>query len=109
MKKEELEELASKALCALVGANGGSIESSLDDMRIDDEGERKAIKKWFGWEEEPRDDEELKEIFQDLASQYDECDDIEDALDSLVSEGELTDEEYDIIQDNWDDWLPQEN
>ena len=84
MKKEELNNLASKALCALVEANGGSIESALDDMRIGDEDERKAIKEWFGWEDE---------------EEYDDDDTYEDEIEFFPGdEGDLDAEDY--IEEN---------
>lgn len=60
MKKELLEVLLGKALTALIEQNGGSMEQALDDMKIVSKKDRKAIKKWFGWEEEdelPTEDE----------------------------------------------------
>ena len=56
MTKLDYEDLAAKALCALIEANGGSIESALDDMYIKSESERELIKQWFGWDWD--DDEE---------------------------------------------------
>lgn len=49
--------------------------------------------------------EKLKELFLDIAAQYEEAEEITDSLRSLNSEGELSDEGYDIIQNNWDEWL----
>lgn len=60
MNKLKFKELFSKALSALIESNGGSMEQALDDMKITSEEDRKAIKIWFGWEEEdelPTEDE----------------------------------------------------
>ena len=46
-----------------------------------------------------------KEVLQNLAEDYDDCDDMIDALRSLEAEEEITSEEYDYIIANWDDLL----
>lgn len=58
--KQDFEELFSKALATLIEQNGGSIETALDDMGIQDERDREPIKEWFGWDkDEDIDDEEI--------------------------------------------------
>lgn len=44
-------------------------------------------------------------IMFDLFDKYEECDDIRDALRSLNSEGEVSEEEYAFAMLNWDDLL----
>ena len=50
-------------------------------------------------------EQELKEILFDLFEQYEEADDIKDALRSLSSNGEITDEEYNKILSIYERWL----
>jgi len=52
MDKELLEELFAKALATLIEQNGGSMETALDDLGVQDERDRKPIKEWFGWDDE---------------------------------------------------------
>lgn len=51
---------------------------------------------------------ELKELFQDLAKQSSEYDELQGMLESMMNCGELTNEEYETIEENWDEWLPEE-
>ena len=51
MKKAQLEELFGNALSALVCAEGGSLETALDDMGVSDQNTRDQIAKWFGWDD----------------------------------------------------------
>ena len=53
--------------------------------------------------------QELKELFQDLAKQSSEYDELQEGLESMVECGELTDEDYKIIEENWNEWLPEED
>lgn len=46
--------------------------------------------------------ERLRKIMYPLFDEYEDCDDITEALRSLLSEGEITEEEYDQCQENWD-------
>ena len=46
--------------------------------------------------------ERLKEIMYPLFDEYEDCDEITEALRSLLSEGEITEEEYDQCQAHWD-------
>ena len=53
--------------------------------------------------------QELKKLFQDLAKQSREYDELQGMLESMVECSELTWDEYDIIEENWDEWLPEED
>jgi len=53
-------------------------------------------------------EQELKEIFQDLAKRCREYDDLQGMLESMVNCDELTWDDYDIIEEHWDEWLPEE-
>lgn len=50
MKKQQLEDLLVQALTTLLENNGGSMEETLDDLRVFDEDLRCEIKNWYGWE-----------------------------------------------------------
>lgn len=50
--KVNFEELFFRAFAEVIGSNGGSIETALDNIRITDEKTRQKIKNWFGWDEE---------------------------------------------------------
>ncbi len=52
-------------------------------------------------------EQELKEILFDLFNRYEEADDIKDALRSLSSDGEITDEEYNKILSIYERWLQE--
>lgn len=45
--------------------------------------------------------EHAKEVFKDLNEEYDDCEEILDALGSLLTCKEITDEEYEYITKNW--------
>ena len=47
----------------------------------------------------------LEKIMFPLFNEYEECDDIIDALDSLLECEEITEEEYDQCQQYWDELL----
>lgn len=47
----------------------------------------------------------LGKIMFPLFDKYEECDDIIDALDSLLECEEITEEEYDQCQEYWDELL----
>lgn len=49
--------------------------------------------------------ENLKRLLYDLFDNYDEYEDIRDCLRSLESNNKITEQEYDIILDNYDKWL----
>lgn len=49
--------------------------------------------------------EELKDIFKDISEQYETCEEIISSLRSLASCFEITKEEYNIIMENYEDWL----
>ena len=53
--------------------------------------------------------EYAKETFKDIASQYDDYDEIDNRLFSLVNCKELSQAEYDYIQSNWDNLLIEFN
>lgn len=50
---------------------------------------------------------DIKNIMFDLFDEYEECDDIEEALRNMNSFGEISDSEYDTALDNWDNWLAE--
>ena len=45
--------------------------------------------------------EHAKEVFKDLNEEFDDCEEILDALGSLLTCKEITDEEYNYITENW--------
>lgn len=47
----------------------------------------------------------IANIMFPLFDEYEECDEIEDALNSLLSEEEITEEEYDYCLEHWDEIL----
>lgn len=51
--------------------------------------------------------EKLKELLFDLFDNYEEYEGIRDSLRSLASDNEITEQEYDIILDNYDKWLAE--
>lgn len=51
--------------------------------------------------------EKLKELLFDLFDSYEGCEDIIDSLRSLESGNEITEQEYDIILDNYEKWLAE--
>ena len=51
--------------------------------------------------------EKLKSIFFDLCDKYEWVEDMVSALRSIWSCGEITEDEYHIIQSNWDNWLKE--
>lgn len=51
--------------------------------------------------------QKIKEILFDLFNTYEECDEILDALCSLHNEGAITQEEYDMCYDQYEDVLAQ--
>ena len=51
--------------------------------------------------------ERLRKIMYPLFDEYEDCDDITEALRSLLSEGEITEEEYDQCQEHWDELLEE--
>lgn len=51
--------------------------------------------------------ENLKEILFSLFSQYENVEDIIDALRSLNSCKEITDNDYDVIMENYEKWLQE--
>ena len=53
--------------------------------------------------------QKAEELFIEIAKQYEEHDDIKDRIRGLHSYGELTDEEYDYIIENWDSLLAEHN
>ena len=55
----DFEELAASALSALVESNGGSLDTALWEIGIEfDSEEGKAIREWFGWDDEDDYDED---------------------------------------------------
>ena len=53
--------------------------------------------------------QQAEELFVDIAEQYEECEDIIDALRSLESCGEITQAQYDYISMEWDNFLAKHN
>lgn len=51
--------------------------------------------------------EKIKEIMFDLFDTYEESEQILDALRSLASGGDITEEEYDYCTNNWEELLVQ--
>lgn len=49
----------------------------------------------------------LKELLFDLFDTYEECEDIINSLRNLESNNKITEQEYDIILDNYDKWLAE--
>ena len=53
--------------------------------------------------------DKLKKILFDELDCYEDYDDIIDSIRSYESNGDITEEEYDIILDNYDEWLEEWN
>ena len=51
--------------------------------------------------------EHAREIFLEIAEQYETCEEMIDAFRSLQSCGELTEEEYNYINKEWDNMLAE--
>ena len=51
--------------------------------------------------------EEIKELFQDLAEQSVDYYELESYVQGELSSGVITEEEYDYIVDQWDNWLKE--
>lgn len=49
----------------------------------------------------------IKEIMFNLFDEYEEYDDIKNALRNMNSFGEVSNQEYDMALDNWDNWLAE--
>ena len=52
------ETMYSVALANEIDAVGGSIEQAMDNFGIYDNPTKEKVKEWFGWEDEPEDEEE---------------------------------------------------
>ena len=50
-------------------------------------------------------EEKLKKVLFDLADEYEDADQMRDALKSMESNGEISSDEYDELNSNWDKWL----
>lgn len=53
--------------------------------------------------------EEVKDLFQDLAKKADDYYELESYVQGMWESGEFSDEEYDMIVDHWDEWIPPED
>lgn len=53
--------------------------------------------------------EEVKELFQDLAEQAIDYYELKSYVEGMWGSGEFSDEEYDMIMEHWDEWLPPED
>ena len=51
--------------------------------------------------------EQAIDLFLDLAEEFEDCDNILDGLRNLESEGELSEEQYNYIIQNWDNILKE--
>lgn len=62
---------------------------------------------WSSYEDvkEEKDMTHITKIMLELFNEYEECDDIKDALRDMNSDGDVSDEEYDFALDNWDNIL----
>lgn len=50
-------------------------------------------------------EQELKELFQDLAPQADDCYELKSYLEGFMNSGEISSDDYDIICRHWNEWL----
>lgn len=53
--------------------------------------------------------EEVKELFQDLAKQAVDYYELESYVVGMLEGGEFSEEEYDLIWEHWEEWLPPED
>ena len=53
--------------------------------------------------------EEVKDLFQDLAKQAIDYYELKSYVEGMWQSGEFSDEEYDMIWEHWEDWLPPED
>lgn len=53
--------------------------------------------------------EEVKDLFQDLAKQAIDYYELKSYVEGMCEGGDFTDEEYDMIVDHWDEWIPPED
>jgi len=53
-------------------------------------------------------EQELKELFQDLAKKACDYYELESYLDGYFDCGDFTNDEYDHIKEHWDEWLPED-
>ena len=51
--------------------------------------------------------EHAEKIFVEIAKQYETCEEMTEALRSLNSAGELSTEEYDYLNEEWDNLLAE--
>ena len=99
----DLTEQAQKVLCEKAGIK--SVEEMnwdvfpITTIEFDDEENDLT-------EEEK---EQAEEVFVSIAEQYEDCDDMIDALRSLESCGELTQAQYDYLTEEWDNLLIKHN
>lgn len=49
--------------------------------------------------------EKLKELFKDIASQYETYEEIIEDIRGLNSAEEISDDDYDCILEHWDEWI----
>lgn len=57
----------------------------------------------------PERTQEVKELFQDLAKQAIDYYELKSYVEGMWESGEFSDEEYDLIWEHWEDWLPPED
>ena len=56
----------------------------------------------------PKRVEEIKALFQDLAKQSVDYYELESYIQGELDGDEITEEEYDYINDHWEEWLDEE-
>jgi len=94
----KFNELFGQALSCLIEDCNGSIEDALDAMRIRDNEKRKAIKEWFGWEEE----------FEVKVHDIDYCIEEEDLIDNDFDVDEMSEDEIEAAIQKIVATLPKE-
>ena len=92
---------------SIMGYDGYETIYESDDERNADEGDLVKIVQVPVNESSDR-EKELKSIFKDLADSNEDVEDITDELRSLETNGVITSDEYDLIQDKWDEWLNED-
>lgn len=96
--------------CDIADIEDDHDEGSYEDITgLDDEedSETDIVEEDCSPDPETKKDDRIRHVMYDLFDEYENADDIEDALCSLNSEGDVTDEEYDMALECWDEWLKE--
>ena len=125
MKKERLKEIADILISQLEDCyeEHSDVLDMLDDLReagitdaeltelgygdlLEDEDEEEEETDPDG-KIKPERVEEIKDLFLDLAKQSTDYYELESYVQGELESGEFTEEEYDYINDHWEEWLDE--